>query len=350
MNPLYILTGGFLVLVVILYFIFRRINAVAGYTYQDYGPVTDPMPGAPTDTVVDFTNKHCTRLEDFVINESINDYDLQKLAVLNGIKLQISRTWYPLVLELIRELDKQGWDRRVSCIKEKYAALHFYTAHVYNEVIDKYTQRSETICETCGAKGKIRHHGWDYVACRKHYLQGRGLVIPLPEGFNYNGRTFLWSQVRDSNFGDKDYAGQYRHLEVHLDPKQFPKLQPHDLEVRIYNSVIGYGTLLQQLPQGMPGLDYSWADQFRSVSYCAICGYKAVYIGCCECCENDTSCLQEPDDASRYSSLVYDQVEWAVDEGDYYASLQPNYPKNPDHKILFTREDIEDWNHWNRDE
>lgn len=344
MTPLYILTGGFLVLVAALYLIFRRIRSVDNYRYQDYGPVTDPMPDAPTDEeVADYTNKYCTRLEDFVIDESINDYDLQKLAVLNGIKLQISRAWYPLVLDLIRELDQLGWDRKVSCIKEKYASLRFYTAHQYNEVIEKYTERSEKVCETCGEKGMIRYHGWEYVACRKHYLQARGLVTLLPEGFTYNGKTFFWSQVAVMNFGDKNHMGTYRHLEIHLEKKQFPKLQPSDLSVRIYNSVVGYGALLHHLPLHMPGLDYDWIDQFRRVSYCDICGYEAVYRNSCECCENDTRCLLDPDENHRHRAILYGQLEWLTDEGEYYESLQPHYRKNPDHKIIYTQQDIDDW-------
>ncbi len=79
----------------------------------------------------DFINKSCTRLEDFIINEKINAFDLRKLANLNGIDLQISEGWYPLTLELIRELHENGWDKKVSCIKEKYAELRFYTADAY---------------------------------------------------------------------------------------------------------------------------------------------------------------------------------------------------------------------------
>ncbi|MCY1540628.1 hypothetical protein D9M68_762780 [compost metagenome] len=189
----------------------------------------------------------------------------------------------------------------------------------------------------------IRYHGWEYVACRKHYLQARGLVTLLPEGFTYNGRTCSWSEVAAINFGDKDHMATYRHLEIYLDKKQFPQLQPSDLSIRIYNSVIGYGTLLNHLPLNMPGLDYSWIDQFRKVSYCDICGYEAVYRDSCECCENDTRYLLDPDQKYRHRTVLYGQLEWLTDEGDNYEMLQPHYRKNPEHKIIYTQQDIEDW-------
>lgn len=347
MTTFYILTGGFLVLVAALYIIFRKIQSAANYRFKDYGPATDPMPAAPEDAdTTEFTNKYCTRLEDFVIDDSINDYDLQQLAALNGIKLQISRAWYPLVLELVRELDGLGWDRRVSCIKEKYASLRFYTAEQYNEVIDKYTQRSERICETCGARGQVRYHGWEYVACRKHYLQARGEVTLLPDGLNYNGRDFLWSQIKTIRFGDKNYMDRYRHLELHLDPKQFPKLHEIDLRVNIYKSVIGYGALLNHLSPLEPELDYAYIERFQPVHFCAICGYEAVYDGCCECCENDSeeALVQRGYTVKQLANNIqWGQIEWHLDEGEYYEALQPHYRKNPEHKIVFTEQDVADW-------
>src|SRR5690554_651037 len=79
----------------------------------------------------DFVNKNCTSLEDFIISDEINEFDLRKLADLNQIQLQISEAWYPLTIQLIKELNENGWDKKVSCIKEKYAKLEFYTSHKY---------------------------------------------------------------------------------------------------------------------------------------------------------------------------------------------------------------------------
>lgn len=38
----------------------------------------------------DFINKSCTSLDDFIISDEINEFDLRKLADLNQIQLQIS--------------------------------------------------------------------------------------------------------------------------------------------------------------------------------------------------------------------------------------------------------------------
>ncbi len=144
-------------------------TAVAMSTPQENKPVVRPDKYENAE----FVNKHCTSLVDFIINDEINKYDLMKLADLNGIQLHIQPGWYPLTLELIKELGTLGWNKKVSCIKQKYATLRFYADYRDYKLFEKYEKRSEHICETCGERGQIRYSGWDYVACRKHYLVHR---------------------------------------------------------------------------------------------------------------------------------------------------------------------------------
>ena len=68
----------------------------------------------------EFINKNTTTLSKFIINSDINSYDLHKLAQLNGIKIEMFEGWNNLVLDLMIELDKVDWNRKVTAIKEKF--------------------------------------------------------------------------------------------------------------------------------------------------------------------------------------------------------------------------------------
>ena len=120
-----------------------------------------------------YINYDCTNLSDFIINEEINEFDLKKLARLNQIPLDIPEAWYLLVVSLIKELDRYGWDKKVSCIKEKYAGLRFYIkdgqGRKLRRIINHYQRKSEHVCMTCGARGEVKQKlGWFYVACQEH--------------------------------------------------------------------------------------------------------------------------------------------------------------------------------------
>lgn len=298
----------------------------------------------------EFINKNCTNLDDFIINEDMNRYDLRKLADLNGIQLQISQAWYPLVIDLIKELNTLGWDRRVSCIKEKYASLRFYTDCKYNDsiytLLEQYEHKSEHVCETCGEKGEIRHNsGWDYVACRKHYIENRGEIEVLTSGFRHNGTDYHWKDVQDVYFEDKDYYEKYRFLKIEFKKANVKHQGWTDNRLFISKSSIGFGNFLNHIPDNFSRLDYDYIRNFKNVEYCEICGYQAVYFGECECCEKDTwteyikKWNGPNDDHEKQSHIKYRQISWTEDNGETCEVLEKNYSKNPDYKIVFTEEE-----------
>jgi len=114
----------------------------------------------------EFVNKDTTTLKDLIINDDINGYDLHKLAYLNRIKVEMAGGWYPITVELMRELDKEGWNRKVGSIKEKFGELRFYASTENEALLDKYTELSRTICEFCGEPGEHITVGvWDQTLC-----------------------------------------------------------------------------------------------------------------------------------------------------------------------------------------
>lgn len=129
----------------------------------------------------EFVNKHTARVEDFIINDLINGYDLEKLARLNGIRIEMHGGWYSITLELIKELGKIGWKGRVHSIKEKFGELRFYAqmppelkgnkavSEQYTEIMDKYKNISLCTCEVCGKEGRPTIRGvWEQTLCDEH--------------------------------------------------------------------------------------------------------------------------------------------------------------------------------------
>lgn len=92
--------------------------------------------------------------------------------------------WYELLKEACFALeplivaqkvkDPEGWEYgyyRASQIKEKFGTLRFYLTGGTDEmyaITDRAEKQSETTCETCGKKGKLRGQGWLYTACAQH--------------------------------------------------------------------------------------------------------------------------------------------------------------------------------------
>ncbi len=297
----------------------------------------------------EFVNKNCDRLEDFVVNEDLNAFDLRKLAQLNGINLEIPEAWFALTLDLVRELDAVGWNRKVSCIKEKYASLRFYTDYKHDspesEIIEKYEHKSEHVCQTCGRRGEKRFGGnWEYVACYEHYRKNRGQISLTDSGFVHNKNEYFWSDVKEVTLDEKDRDGNYALLKIGFhSPKVKESYSGTTLYVR--KSMIGFGKFILGLPDEIALSDRDYPSQFESADYCEICGFEAVYSGECECCENPSwesyrKRWDEPLEGKR-DFIVRNQLSWALDEGDVLESEEKNYQKNPNHEILFTSQELE---------
>jgi hypothetical protein len=89
--------------------------------------------------------------------------------------------WYNLIYTLtncidrrLEHLNKDGGNRKVviAQIKEKFGGLRYYADGDVDEqmdgMIDFAESLSYTICEECGAPGKLRSGGWMRTLCDKH--------------------------------------------------------------------------------------------------------------------------------------------------------------------------------------
>lgn len=94
--------------------------------------------------------------------------------ILDSYYFEVNKGWYPLIKELIEELIKLGWNKKVTQVKEKFGGLRFYisggTEEIYNK-ISEYEKKSYHICEVCGEEGSLRNdRRWLTTLCDKHNI------------------------------------------------------------------------------------------------------------------------------------------------------------------------------------
>jgi hypothetical protein len=76
--------------------------------------------------------------------------------------------WFDLLWNMCIELKKLDFNQGFAQIKEKFGTLRVYANGATEEqwtIIEKAEEESETTCEECGAKGKLRGNSWLYTRC-----------------------------------------------------------------------------------------------------------------------------------------------------------------------------------------
>lgn len=86
--------------------------------------------------------------------------------------------WMPLVNRVFDALIDYGHPVKIIQVKEKFGGLRVYTDHFHEEietVIIQVGNESFSICEECGAVGKLRGTTWYRTLCEDH-ADGRPVV------------------------------------------------------------------------------------------------------------------------------------------------------------------------------
>jgi hypothetical protein len=76
--------------------------------------------------------------------------------------------WYSLIDGACKELSALGEDCRFIQIKEKFGTLRLYLDSATDEawnIVAKYENLSEHMCEVCGQDGEVRGGGWLRCLC-----------------------------------------------------------------------------------------------------------------------------------------------------------------------------------------
>lgn len=98
-----------------------------------------------------------------------NEREISIYAVLD----QVGIGWNKLVINLINDLFKLGWNGQLLQIKEKFGTLRFYINGINDSAIEKLINtrieqaemESAFTCEMCGDLGTLNYDGWIRCLC-----------------------------------------------------------------------------------------------------------------------------------------------------------------------------------------
>lgn len=110
------------------------------------------------------------------MNDNYKKLRLEFLDLLGSMRETISCDigWYSLVRELCEKLQSISKEIRITCIKEKWAALRVYITCPASlqealNLVDEYEEKSRAICEACGKPStdmyKKHDGGWLRTLC-----------------------------------------------------------------------------------------------------------------------------------------------------------------------------------------
>ena len=96
-------------------------------------------------------------------------HDEDKPYVLDPLRDGVPVGWLGLLRELVQDLVRLGWDRRLHQVKSKLGSLRFYVSQRDDAIRDRIelaVERSAETCEDCGAPGTwLDENGWMSTLC-----------------------------------------------------------------------------------------------------------------------------------------------------------------------------------------
>ncbi len=95
--------------------------------------------------------------------------DGDKPYVLSPLRDDVPEGWHGLLQELVEDLVRIGWDRRLRQVKSKFGSLRFYVNQRDDAVRDRINlaeERSAETCEDCGKRGTtLQENRWYATLC-----------------------------------------------------------------------------------------------------------------------------------------------------------------------------------------
>lgn len=116
----------------------------------------------------DFVNSKTSDLASFIINSELTPLDIHKLAELNGFKITGMDGWLSLLVDMVQELERLGWKRKLHFVKQKWGELQFglqddswelspEERKQLNQICSFYTNLSRKKCQKCGNPGTLEN-------------------------------------------------------------------------------------------------------------------------------------------------------------------------------------------------
>lgn len=282
----------------------------------------------------------------------MNQEDINCFIERNLKNFSVNSTgWNDLIGEMLSELVIAGWNMEHDVFgKEKFGALRCYMYSENEElntnlrkITNKYSQLSQKVCEICGNEGKMRMiDSWETTLCLNHYLDQKPIMeIDEKQNITYK-KTFILN-VTDITEAEVEFDLKklklYTKKHINIDEcVSFSCYEPN------------YYLLLKTIPKHLFPVDLQSriSDLFQNLQDCEICGHIAVSHKSCLRCHNEpwgTSEYHEKEYEGKSEYIKEYQMDIFIDEDGYeeYFKYDRSFEKVPDHQILFTPDDLEEY-------
>lgn len=282
----------------------------------------------------------------------MNQEDINCFIERNLKNFSVNSTgWNDLIGEMLSELVIAGWNMEHDVFgKEKFGALrcYMYSENVelntnLRKITNKYSQLSQKVCEICGNEGKMRMiDSWETTLCLNHYLDQKPIMeIDEKQNITYK-KTFILN-VMDITEAEVEFDLKklklYTKKHINIDEcVSFSCYEPN------------YYLLLKTIPKHLFPVDLQSriSDLFQNLQDCEICGHIAVSHKSCLRCHNEpwgTSEYHEKEYEGKSEYIKEYQMDIFIDEDGYeeYFKYDRSFEKVPDHQILFTPDDLEEY-------
>ncbi|MFP3831674.1 hypothetical protein [Chryseobacterium sp. SIMBA_028] len=261
-----------------------------------------------------------------------------------------STGWRNMIRHMLFEFAIGGWNIENDVFgKEKFGELccNIYSEHeelniTLKNITDKYSRLSTKTCEICGSEGKMRTiDSWQTTLCLSHFLEQQP-VIEIDEDLNVKSKGKKILNLKDVTSVEIEYDLQgIWFTGPELDQEEqayFSWQQPN------------YYLLLKTVPSHLfaEEIQYDVSELFNNLQDCEICGYKAIHQRECLRCHHEpwNDSASSIEDYGEKSSYIKDcQIELFIDEDDYekYFKYDRSFEKVPDHQILFSHNDLNEY-------
>lgn len=279
----------------------------------------------------------------------MNKSDAIAFADENLKNFAIRKGWHKLVHDMLIEYYEAGWNPAIKVGgKEKFGGLRCYsrsgnaeTDQKINAIVRKYARLSGKTCELCGKEAKHRYVGnWEETLCFDHYKACYPTIRISGKTLKVGKRTI---EIR--KFKKAESLFDFRYIVFYTRTFFFEYKQ----SVSFSHQQPNFYTLLRTVPRSIFSKeDAQYIDRFfNNLSYCEICGRTAVFENHCY------YCIGTPWEAYSSPSLYIDKTDYIKTQQmnnflDIFDDLKikqedRSFEKDPDHQVLFTAEELEEY-------
>lgn len=233
--------------------------------------------------------------EDFYINEISSGYG-------NG--------WEKLIRAMLDELRDNGWNRDIIVrYKEKYGRFEMSLDtdnSILSEIIEKHLAIINGSCMICGKPGEnVDIAGWEFTYCEEHFIEKYPIIYDVDkDGFTIDDERFLWEEISEVKILSSDLISECTNI-----TEAVAEIHFHDSREMIIlgSDWLNWYHLLKTVPNRLSNPQFTGPfNHFtKSLIYCPVCEFRAVYEDHCLRCRFWMSTIHSNQERAKKKGKIF---------------------------------------------